>query len=120
MSAKLVALILLFLTSAAVARDDASCEQLSERGHQSGIRVPGYLATYEVVGDGRLQFYSAPDRGCKITGVFVVPRDRLTAYVEYKGYTAVLYIGGKNGEEPMGWVLSSRLRATGTGISPKQ
>lgn len=120
MSAKLAVLMSLFVASAAVARDDASCKQLSEDGYQSGAMIPGHLAIYEVVGEGRLQFYSAPDRGCKIPGVFVVPRDRLTAYVEYNGYTAVLYIGDKKGEEPLGWVLSSRLRATGTGISPKQ
>ena len=52
-------------------------------------------------------------------GVFVVSKDELIAYVEYKGYTAVMYTGGKNGEQPTGWVLSSRLQATGTGISPK-
>lgn len=102
MTAKLGVLILMLVTSIAVARDDDSCTQLSEVGHQSGVRIPGYLAIYEVVGDGRLQFYSAPDQGCKIPGVFVVPKDRLTAYVEYNGYTAVLYLGGKNGEEPLG------------------
>jgi len=116
MIATLLASALLFATSVAVARDDAACKQLSDAGYESGIQIPGSDAIREVVGTGRLQFYSAPSRDCAMPGIFVVPRDNLVAYVEYKGYTAVLYVGGA---EPMGWVLSSRLRATGTGISPK-
>jgi len=122
MTARVFAMtMLLFLVaSVAVAADDATCKKLDDAANQAGDRIPGYQAMREVIGKGRLQFYSAPDRGCTMPGVFVVPKDKLIAYVEYKGYTAVMYTGGKNGEQPTGWVLSSRLRATGTGISPKQ
>ena len=121
MAARVFAMTLLFLVaSVAVARDEATCKKLDEGANQSGDRIPGYQAIRKVIEKGRLQFFSAPDRGCRMPGVFVVPKDTLIAYVEYKGYTAVMYTDGRNGEQPMGWVLSSRLRATGTGISPKQ
>jgi hypothetical protein len=54
-----------------------------------------------------------------MSGVFVVPKDRLIAYVEYGGYTAVMYINSKAGGEAQGWVQTTRLRATGEGISPE-
>ena len=107
------------VTSVAVARDEDSCKRLSDVGYQSGVQIPGYQAIRQVVGNGRLQFYSAPDRSCKMAGVFVVPNDKLIAYTEFNGYTSVLYVSDKNSAEPQGWVLSPRLRATGTGISPK-
>jgi hypothetical protein len=117
MIARLLSLTLAFAASVAVARSEAACKRLSDAGYESGIQIPGSDAIREVVGTGRLAFHSAPSGDCVMPGIFVVPRDKLVAYVEYKGYTAVLYVGG---EEPVGWVLSSRLRATGTGISPKQ
>lgn len=112
-------MLLFLVASVAAAKDDATCKKLDEAANQAGDRIPGYQAMREVIGKGRLQFYVAPDRGCTMPRVFVVPKDKLIAYVEYKGYTAVMYTGGRNGEQPAGWVLSSRLRATGTGISPK-
>lgn len=115
-----LAMVLLFVSISTAAGDENECKALSADGYQSGMGIPGHDAVREVTGTGRLQFYSAPDLECKMPGVFVIPKDRLIAYVEYKGYTAVLYIGGKDGGEPMGWVLSSRLRETGTGISPRQ
>jgi hypothetical protein len=48
-----------------------------------------------------------------MSGVFVVPKDKLVAYVEYRGYTAVMYTDGKNGEQPMG--VGVVLAASGDG-----
>ena len=68
-----------------------------------------------VVGTGRLQFFSAPDVGCAMKGVFVVPRDDLTAYAETSnGWSSVLYINPHDGNSVQGWVRSERLRTTGT------
>jgi hypothetical protein len=121
MTARVFAMMMLFLVaSVAVASDEATCKKLDEAANQAGDRIAGDQAMRKVIGKGRLQFYSAPDRRCTMPGIFVVPKDELIAYVEHKGYTAVMYTGGRNGEQPVGWVLSSRLKATGTGISPKQ
>jgi hypothetical protein len=68
-----------------------------------------------VVGAGRLQFYSAPDPNCTMTGVFVVPKDRLIAYGESNdGWSSVMYSNPKTGNTVSGWVRSSRLKAAGT------
>jgi hypothetical protein len=68
-----------------------------------------------VVGRGRLQFFSAPDAGCAMVGIFVVPHDDLTAYAETaSGWSSVLYINPRGGNSVQGWVRSERLRTTGT------
>ncbi len=98
----------------------ATCEALDTEATSRSTRIPGYASGRDVVGAGRLQFYSAPDRRCAIAGVFVIPGDRVTAYGEHAGYTSVMYINLKTGTDAMGWVASSRLKMNGTGIAPKQ
>ena len=67
-----------------------------------------------VVGAGRLQFYSAPDRNCIMTGVFVIPKDEVIAYAQSNdGWTSVMYVNPKTGNSVSGWVTSSRLKTTG-------
>jgi hypothetical protein len=68
-----------------------------------------------VVGAGRLQFYSAPNLNCIMTGVFVIPKDELIAYAQSSGgWSSVMYSNPKNGNSVSGWVKSSRLKETGT------
>ena len=68
-----------------------------------------------VIGKGRLAFYSAPNRGCVMPGVFVIPKDELIAYAQSSdGWTSVMYVNPKSGEGVSGWVRSSRLKTTGT------
>ena len=72
-----------------------------------------------VTGKGRLQFYSAPNAGCAMNGVFVIPKDTLVSYaVTNDGWTSVMYINPKTGDDVSGWVRSERLKATGT-MGPK-
>jgi hypothetical protein len=68
-----------------------------------------------VIGSGRLQFYSAPNLNCSMPGVFVIPRDELIAYARSDdGWSSVMYSNHKTGDTVLGWVKSSRLKATGT------
>jgi len=68
-----------------------------------------------VIGAGRLQFYSAPNLNCMMTGVFVVPKDELIAYAQSNdGWSSVMYSNPRNGDSVSGWVRSSRLKETGT------
>ena len=68
-----------------------------------------------VVGAGRLQFYSAPNFDCMMTGVFVIPKDELIAYAQSSdGWSSVMYSSRRNGNNVSGWVRSSRLKETGT------
>ncbi len=97
-----------------------NCTALDRDVKQQETVIPGCKAVHEVVGNGRLQFHSAPDQSCKMPGVFVIPGQTVIAYSEYKDYTSVMYINQKTNDSVTGWVLSARLKATGTGISPCQ
>ncbi len=73
-----------------------------------------------VTGSGRLQFYSAPNLACAMSGVFVIPKDFLVAYARTdSGWTSVMYINPRTGADVSGWVRSERLKITGT-MGPKQ
>ena len=72
-----------------------------------------------VIGNGRLQFYSAPNSGCAMKGVFVVPKDQLVAYAQSREWSSVMYSNPKTGNTVTGWVKSSRLKTTGT-VGPRQ
>ena len=106
------------LLFASLAAADPDCGALDAQGNTEGVRIPGHLAMREVIGKGRAHFYSAPSEACPTRDVFVVPRDSLIAYVEYRGFTAVMYLNPKTGVDVEGWVRTSRLRETGKGISP--
>jgi hypothetical protein len=73
-----------------------------------------------VVGTGRLQFYSAPNPQCRVSGTFVVPKDEVVVYAETNdGWSSVAYFGGKTANDVSGWVRSARLKTTGT-MGPSQ
>ena len=69
-----------------------------------------------VVGQGRLQFYSAPKAGCEMKGVFIIPKDDVVAYAQSDdGWTSVMYTNPKDRRKDVeGWVKSNRLKKTGT------
>ncbi len=72
-----------------------------------------------VTGTGRLQFYSAPNLHCPLSGVFVIPNDELVAYAQTNdGWSSVVYVNPRSGNDVSGWVRSARLKATGT-VGPK-
>jgi hypothetical protein len=67
-----------------------------------------------VIGNGRLQFYSAPTTGCIMPGIFVIPKDEIIAYAQSNdGWTSVMYLNPKTGVDVSGWVRSSRLKHKG-------
>jgi hypothetical protein len=99
-------------------RQPPDCGTLDRRGNDEGVRIPGHLAIHKVIGEGRLPFHSGPDARCAIPDVFIIPNDEVIAYVEYGGFTFVMYLK-KDGGDASGWVRSERLRGTGTGISPE-
>ncbi len=114
----MVAIFASLLVSAVLGAAEPNCKAIDAQANEAGTRIPGHLAIHEVTGRGRLQFYSAPSEACVMPGIFVVPKDHLIAYVEYGGYTAVMYTNPRTEGEAQGWVRTERLRATGKGISP--
>jgi hypothetical protein len=110
-----VALMLLF----SVAHAQVDCAKLDEVGEDAQNIVPDFGSGRDIVGKGRLQFYSAPDASCNMDGWFVVPGDTLFAKFTYKGFTKVSFIRMKKTDrEVTAWVITSRLRENGKGIVP--
>lgn len=62
-----------------------------------------------VAGSGRLQFLSAPDPGCAMPGVFVVPGDSLSTSLASGDYVYANYTNPKSGRKVQGWVPRARL-----------
>jgi len=111
----LLGVFLICCLSTASANDE--CKKLDIKFTTDGTIFDNTDNIYKVGGEGRLQFYSAPDKECSIKGVFVVPGDKLYAYVEYGGYYSVMFID-RNGEQVTGWVEKTRLIDTHTGVGP--
>lgn len=66
----------------------------------------------KVIGNKKLNFYTAPDEQCKMKDVFVIKGDSLTIYKPYKGWLNVMYIA-KDGEDYTGWVLAKQVKVNG-------
>lgn len=107
------------MLSFSAAHGQVDCDKFDEAGEDAQNIVPDFGSGREIVGKGRLQFYSAPDVRCKMDGWFVVPGDTLFAKFTYKGFTKVSFIRMKKTDrEVTAWVDSSRLRENGKGIVP--
>ncbi|TDN69504.1 hypothetical protein [Paraburkholderia sp. BL10I2N1] len=98
----------------------ANCKEFNNYSIKNGVYIPGDDSERQVIGKGRLQFYSAPDKKCKIAGVFILPGERVDAYTEYNNFTSVVYINVNTDANVTGWVQSDRLKPTGLGIAPHQ
>ncbi|MCC8939044.1 hypothetical protein H8A99_21840 [Bradyrhizobium sp. Arg68] len=100
------------------AQTPSSCKE----PHAGTSRVPMLSPPVAsvVTGTRRVKFYSAPNLHCPISGVFVVPNDKLIAYAQTRdGWSSVMYLNPKTGNDVSGWVRSARLKTTGT-VGPKQ
>lgn len=94
----------------------AACEEPAAGSEAAPALAPPLAAV--VTGSGRLQFHSAPQAGCAMQGVFVIPKDELIAYAQTRGWTSVMYSNPRTGDTVSGWVKSSRLKMTGT-VGPR-
>ncbi|MBN8956950.1 MAG: hypothetical protein J0H17_10315 [Rhizobiales bacterium] len=109
---------LVLLSATAFAASPASCKEPKAGTKETPIFSPPRAAV--VVGAGRLQFYSAPRVRCPISGVFVVPKDHLVVYAQTDdGWSSVMYINPRTGDDVSGWVRSVRLKDAGT-VGPEQ
>jgi hypothetical protein len=119
----LVFMTIMLVSSLAFARAGAgaenACSKIAEMAVRHQAFIPRHLSGRRVVGNGRFYLNFAPDKRCRMKDVFVVPNDRVEAYSDYQGFTDVTYWDAK-GNDVSGWVLSSRVVETGTGIGPKE
>ncbi|EPH7218735.1 hypothetical protein ACS3L2_001435 [Serratia marcescens] len=108
--------VLLFLLSfSSIA--DVNCDILGKKAQDNAVHFENSNNGFSVIGKGRLYFHSAPDLRCKESKVFIIPNDKVNAYLDYHGYYYVMYFNNK-GEQVEGWVDSNRLKENNTGIGP--
>ncbi|MEG3128746.1 hypothetical protein SC171_13540 [Pantoea cypripedii] len=110
-------LLIFFLFIPFLVSANDSCQNLDKNAISQGARFNNTQNIYRVGGEGRLQFYSAPDKKCLIDHVFVIPGDSLIAYIEYEDFYRVMYLS-RNNEQVSGWVEKNRLSETHKGIAP--
>ena len=109
-----ILLICAFLSHAA----QAACMEPQAGSDQAPALSPPLSQV--VVGTGRLQFHSAPDGACPMKGVFIIPKDEVIAYAQTRdGWSSVMYLNPRTGNDVSGWVRSGRLKTTGT-MGPKR
>ncbi len=73
-----------------------------------------------VTGVGRLQFHSAPSSACPMKGIFIISKDEVIAYAQTRdGWSSVMYLNPRTGNDVSGWVRSGRLKTIGT-MGPKR
>ncbi|WP_257590134.1 hypothetical protein [Serratia marcescens] len=108
-------LFLLFITFNTMAA--VNCSTLDQAAQTHSTHIENSNNGFSVIGKGRLYFHSAPDLRCKESKVFIIPNDKINAYLDYHGYYYVMYFNSK-GEQVEGWVDSNRLKENNTGIGP--
>jgi len=92
------------------------CQNLNNEIEDEKIYFAIPLETYQVIGKGRLYFYSAPDKECKISNnLFITPNDIVMPYFEYNNY---YYVGYIKSLDISGWVYKNRLQPTGKYLGP--
>ena len=98
-----------------------TCNELSRIADENSIQ---YGTKYSFVVQGqkgfRTYFHSAPSAQCKIKQLFLIPKDSVVAYQEFKNeketWLYVMYFG-KDGNTTEGWVLEKHFKISGS-LSP--
>ena len=92
----------------------ADCETLSKVAEERGIYY-GTKYSFIVQGEKGFHsyFYSAPSIQCKIKQLFLIPKDSVIAYQEFRNenqtWLYVMYID-KNGNDTEGWMPARNLK----------
>lgn len=97
--------------------DSEQCGELDYAATTRGGRISSGNSGYRV-NTSRTYFYTAPDEKCKNNKLFIVRNDLINSYINYKGFSYVVFFK-KNGESVSGWVHSDSITSTGTGLGPK-
>jgi len=106
------------LISAETSWAKQDCNQLNEIAKKDGPLYLSKKPTYQVIGNKgfRTYFYSAPSNACKIKSLFLIPKDNVYAYQEFKnGNETWIYVmyQDKNDTYPSGWMKKSDFRING-------
>jgi len=93
----------------------SQCEDIDHDSYRGQVNITPVNSGYEVFGEGRLYFYSAPEEQCINKNIYMVRGDQVEAYAEYNNYLFIIYFT-KVGHEVSGWVKKNRLKSTHQGV----
>ena len=96
----------------------SQCEDIDHDSYRGQVNINPVNSGYEVFGEGRLYFHSAPDERCISKNIYMVRGDQVEAYAEYNNYLFIIYFT-KVGHEVSGWVKKNRLKSTHQGVGPE-
>lgn len=102
-------MLLLFLSIDATA--NTYCDAILKKSDIEQGYIDRSRNNFEVISNGRLYFYSAPDDLCMQKESFLVPGDQVVGYSEYNGFLFVAYFK-KNGDSVDGWLKIDQLKNT--------
>ncbi|WP_111891234.1 hypothetical protein [Acinetobacter sp. MB5] len=94
-----------------------NCDQLAKIADDNGANY-GTKYSYTVKGPKgyRSYFHTAPSEKCKMKNVFIIPKDSVIAYQEFKNenelWLYVMYISN-NGVDTEGWVKAKDFKVSG-------
>jgi hypothetical protein len=97
--------------------DREQCGKLGYLATKRGSRISSGDSERRVK-TSRTYFYTAPDEKCKNNKLFIIRNDLINSYIDYKGFSYVVYLT-KNGGSVSGWVHSDSITPTGSGLGPK-
>ncbi len=112
-----VVVVFLFFVISFFANTNEYCDKLDVDRQEQQIIIPSYKSTYKVITDGRHYFYSAPDKQCKIKGLFITKNDIVDAYKIDGDFIFVMFFTKEN-KSVEGWVDIRSVAATGSGVGP--
>ncbi len=96
----------------------ADCSKLSKIADDNSQDY-GTKYSYTVQGQKgfRSYFHSAPSNSCKVKDLFLIPKDSVIAYSEFKNenqtWLFVMYVD-KNGNDTEGWLKQRDLKLSGS------
>jgi hypothetical protein len=88
---------------------NTSCATFALAVKKIALRVKQSDASRRAVGEGHIQFFTAPSEACAIKGIFVVAGDSLTVSLRYRDFAFATYTNLKTGKTAEGWVRDNRV-----------
>lgn len=113
---KILLAILIFISFNVSAVEDI-CQKFKVISDKERDLIDSSKSGYKVISEGRSYLYTSPNINCKEQNVFLIKNDLVNAYAVYRNFTFIMYLN-KEGEIIVGWITSSQLVPTGTGIGP--
>ncbi|MFC0178768.1 hypothetical protein [Thorsellia kenyensis] len=101
--------LLSFFLNYSISANTDYCEKLNNQ--ERGVLISSNKYVYQVVGNSKAHFYTAPSEECKQNEIFLIKGDLVYVYTSLNGFYSVMYISKSLGLID-GWIKEDRLSKT--------